>query len=121
MLIFPYCLKILHKLATFKGIPGWDPTIITRTIDIVQCLEQLAEMAERANEMYKEETGEESVFSAAAEILRATAPSWAIPGAPQGAAEGDAGAMMGWNDGAGSDLSMLDFSDDFWLSGPFNF
>ncbi|RAQ98940.1 sterol glucosyltransferase [Stemphylium lycopersici] len=83
MLIFPYCLKILHKLATLKGIPGWDPTIVTGTIDIVRCLEQLAEIAERANEMYKEETGEESVFSAAAEILRATAPSWAIPGAPQ--------------------------------------
>jgi hypothetical protein len=121
MLIFPYCIKVLYKLSTVINIPGWDLAIVKATVDIVQCLEQAADVAERANAKFKEETGDDSVFALAAETLRATAPSWRVPSSDANEVVGDLAAAVGWNCGISGDVSLLDFSDDFWLSGTLNF
>jgi hypothetical protein len=119
MLIWSYCCKILFRLSSIKGVAGWDPTIVQSTVDIVQCLEQLAEIAERANSEYKAQTGEESLFAAAAETLRAKAPNWKLP-----TREHDNimdSAADGWNNGLIGDIGMMDFSSDFWIPSAFNF
>ncbi|CAN9246467.1 unnamed protein product [Alternaria alternata] len=119
MLIWSYCCKILFRLSSIKGAAGWDPTIVQSTVDIVQCLEQLAEIAERANSEYKAQTGEESLFAAAAETLRAKAPNWKLP-----TREHDNimdSAADGWNNGLIGDIGMMDFSSDFWMPSAFNF
>ncbi|KAF1944325.1 hypothetical protein EJ02DRAFT_341179 [Clathrospora elynae] len=122
MLIFPYCIKILHRLSTFKDVPGWDPTIVKQTVDIMQCLEQAAAMAERLNANFKEGTGENSIFAAAAENLRASAHNWSVPvSSEQDEGVGDSASFGTWNGGDGVDFPMADFSDDFWLPGTFNF
>ncbi|CAA9965086.1 hypothetical protein PTMSG1_08445 [Pyrenophora teres f. maculata] len=120
MLIFPYCLKTVYKLAVLKDVCGWDPTIATATVDTVQCLEQIAVIAENANAKYKEETGEDSVFGEAAVMLRATALNWRVPTVEQEQTVGDVSAPA-WNCDIGGDFSLMDFANDFWLSGPMNF
>jgi hypothetical protein len=122
MLIFPYCIKVIYKLSTIVDVAGWDLATVKATVDIVQCLEKAADIAERANSKFKEETGDESVFAVAAETLRATAPSWSVPSSDaNNEVVGDLAAAVGWNCGISGDVSLLDFSDDFWLSGTFNF
>jgi hypothetical protein len=118
MLIWSYCCKILYRLSSIKGIPGWDPTIVQSTIDIVQCLERFAEIAERANAEYKAQTGEETLFGSAAETLRAVAPNWKLPTSEHDDAMGS--AADGWYSGIGGDAGMLDFSSDFWMPSAFN-
>jgi hypothetical protein len=118
MLIWSYCCKILYRLSSITGVPGWDPTIVKSTVDIVQCLEKFAEIAERANTEYKAETGEDTVFAAAAETLRAIAPNWKPPTTEHDNAMGN--AADGWNSGIGGDMTMLDFSNDFWMPSAFN-
>lgn len=120
MLIFPHCLKLVYKLALLKDVPGWDPTLVTATVDIVQCLEQMAVRAENANAKYKEETGEDSLFGEAAVMLRATAPNWRIPTDDQEQTAGDVSATA-WNCDIGGDFTLANFANDFWLSGPLNF
>ncbi|RMZ72503.1 Zn(II)2Cys6 transcription factor [Pyrenophora seminiperda CCB06] len=120
MLIFPYCLKVVYKLAVLKDVPGWDPAIATARVDILHCLEQIAVIAEDANAKYKEETGEDSVFREAAVMLRATAPNWRVPTVEQEQAVGDVSATA-WNADISGDFSLADFANDFWLSGPMNF
>jgi hypothetical protein len=121
MLIFPYCIKVVYKLSTLVDVQGWDLATVKATIDIVQCLEQAADVTERANAKFKEETGDDSVFAAAAATLRATAPSWRVPPTDANEVVGDLAAAVGWHSRISGDVSMLDFSDDLWLSETFNF
>ncbi|KAG9193099.1 hypothetical protein G6011_03134 [Alternaria panax] len=79
ILVWSYCCKIVYRLSSIKGIPGWDPTNVQSNFDIVQCLEQFAEMAERVNTEFKAKSGEDTLFAAAAETLRAMAPNWKLP------------------------------------------
>lgn len=118
MLVWSYCCKVLYRLSSIKGIPGWDPTIVQSTVDIVQCLERLADIAERANAEYKAETGDDTVFAAAAETLRTLAPNWKLPTSANDDTLGN--AVDGWNSGIGGDMTMLDFSNDFWMPSAFN-
>ncbi|KAL1798980.1 hypothetical protein ACET3X_003017 [Alternaria dauci] len=118
MLIWSYCCKVLYRLASIKEVPGWDPTIVQSTVDIVQCLEQLADIAERANAEYKAQTGEETLFAAAAETLRAIAPNWKLPTSEHDNVVDS--AAEGWNVAIVGDMGMLDFSSDLWMPSAFN-
>lgn len=87
-------------------------------VDVAYCLEQASDMAAHANAQYKDECGEDSVLAAAAQILRATAPNWRIPACEGEIREGDVLPPL---DGDFVDMSMIDFSDDIWQNGIFNF
>ena len=116
-LVFSYCTKVLHKLATLHDA-GWDPTIVREMVDIVGLLERCAAAAERCDAELKAETGERSIFAMAAKALRESAPNWCVHyQEPQ--MDGEE-AMEGWSAGEGIDLPLMDFSDDFWLNAPFN-
>ena len=118
MLIFTYCLKVLFKLSTLQD-PLWDTSIVKATVDIVQIIQECAVAADRGNAELKEQTGEDSVLVAAAEVMRATAPNWRLP--EQNIVTPRSGLMPTWNPGDTSDISSMDFTDDFWLQGTFTF
>jgi hypothetical protein len=118
-LIFSYCTKTLHRLSTLQD-PDWDNTIVSGMVDVVRLLERCAEKAERCNEILKAETGEDSVFAAAAKTLRDMAPTWRVFTVQDpDMVNGDA-ATEGWIGTEELDLQMMDFTDDFWLNGPLN-
>ncbi|KAI4942277.1 hypothetical protein J4E91_010251 [Alternaria rosae] len=117
MLVFSYCIKILYRFSSLKGIPDWIPPIVQSSFDIVQCLERFAEIAEQANTEFKAQTGEDSLFAAAAETLRAMAPNWKLPTSGHDDAMGS--TANGWNGGFG-DVGVMDFSSDFWMPSVFN-
>jgi hypothetical protein len=77
-------------------------------------MERCAASSDRVNARLKEETGEDSVYAYAAKTLRDTAPNWRVY--DKEVDVGDAG----WSGAGAVDLSAMDFSDDFWLNGPFN-
>ena len=112
---YAYCIKTIYRLQTSRDVAvGWDPRIAHAEIDLAACLEASAAVAERVNGEVRARTGEESVFSVVAEVMRAMAGNWALP-VDVG---GDEGAV-GWGAEGGLDLSMVDFADEFWLSGTF--
>ena len=117
MLVFSYCIKTLYRFASLKGIPDWIPSIVQSSFDIVQCLERFAEIAEQANMEFKAKTGEDTLFAAAAETLRAMAPNWKLPTTEHNDDMGN--TADGWSGGLG-DFGALDFSGDFWLPNAFN-
>jgi hypothetical protein len=118
-LTFSYCAKTLHRLSTLQD-PNWDTAIVTNAVNVVELLERCADAADRSNDTLKAETGEDSVLAIAAKTLRDMAPSWRVPIAQESQmANGDA-VMDGWTSTEGLDLQLMDFTDDFWLNGPFN-
>jgi hypothetical protein len=54
------------------------------------------------------------VYAYAAKVLRDTAPNWRID--DKEIYVGD----VGWSGAGEVDLLAMDFSDDFWLHGPFH-
>lgn len=114
-LLFGYCIKVIFKLATFQD-PIWDTSVVRETVDILGLVERCAIAAERANTTLKAETGEDSVFSTAAKTLRDTAPQWKVPG--HTVASGNLAVVEGWMGDGGMDMSMMDWSDNFWLHAP---
>ncbi|KAF2031503.1 hypothetical protein EK21DRAFT_62946 [Setomelanomma holmii] len=116
-LLFGYCIKVIFKLATFQD-PIWNTAVVKESVDLLALLERCAVAAERANDTLKEETGEDSVFLIAAKTLRETAPQWRVPAPAVGMGDGVVGD--GWIGNDGMDVSMMDFSDEFWLNAPFN-
>ncbi|KAJ4368085.1 hypothetical protein N0V83_006440 [Neocucurbitaria cava] len=119
MLIFAYSIKIVYKLGTLHHDSGWDASAVRETVDTVSALEQAAAVAERSNTRIKEETGEDSILATAAATLRSTAPNWRIP--EQDMAVDGATVMADWSGGVGLDPSIIDFSDNIWFSGSFDF
>ncbi|CAO2654662.1 Nn.00g113950.m01.CDS01 [Neocucurbitaria sp. VM-36] len=117
MLIFAHSLKVLYKLSTLNHDSGWDPKAVRETVDIVRALEQAAAVTEQSNARIKEQTGEDSVLAAAAVSMRSTAPNWRI----EEVAVDDATKMSEWIGGGGVDPSFIEFSDNLWLSGAFDF
>ncbi|KAI8942355.1 hypothetical protein NX059_000431 [Plenodomus lindquistii] len=111
MLIYAYSLRLLYRLSTPNdAVPGWDPQIARDTISIGACVEHAAQKVESTNARLREDLGEDSMFAAAAKIMRATAGNWALPGEVQS----DGMEDEGWSSSV--DLAMVDFSNDFWLS-----
>lgn len=100
------------------GDAEWDPAIARATVNITQYLEQAAEIAFQANAKYKMETGEDSVLAVASETLRSTASHWSVPPIDGGASVSQSLAL---GEGPGIDMSLIDFSDDFWMTQTFNF
>ncbi|KAH5067517.1 hypothetical protein HBI25_198180 [Parastagonospora nodorum] len=118
-LLFSYCLKTLHKLSTLQDFM-WDTTIAKQTVDVVGLLERCAGSAEESNARLKEQTGEDSVYLKAARTLREMAPNWRVAVAHEPSSNGDATAVETWPAVDHMDLSLLDFSGDFWLNAPFD-
>jgi hypothetical protein len=117
MLVFSYCMKTLYRFSSLKGIPDWIPAAVQSTVDIAQCLERFAEIAEQTNAKHKDETGEDTLFASAAVTLRAAAPNWKLPTTEQEDAMGNPADV--WNGGIG-DMGLMDFSNDFWMPNAFN-
>lgn len=118
MVIFMSCIRVLYKLSTLQE-PAWNTSLVCSTVDIVQCLQQAAAAIEQSNDKLKQEIGEDSVLAATAVTMRSIAPNWRIP--DQDIALRDSTAVGPWCSADGVDMSMMDFSDDFWLHGTFNF
>jgi hypothetical protein len=107
-------VKVLHQLATLQDA-CWDPALVRETVDITGLMERCAASSDSVNVRLKEETGEDSIYALAAKTLRESAPNWRVYDR-----EVDAGNAAGWNGGEAVDWAGMDFSDDFWLNGPFN-
>jgi hypothetical protein len=118
-LLFSYCLKTLHKLSTLQDFM-WDAAVAKQSVDVVSLLERCADGAEEGNARLKEQTGEDSVFLNAARTLREMAPSWRVAMAHEPSVGGVTAAMYSWPAVEPMDLSLLDFSGDFWLNAPFD-
>jgi hypothetical protein len=90
---------------------------VRETVDITGLMERCAASGDSVNARLKGETGEDSIYAFAAKTLRDTAPNWRVYDR-----EVDAGNAAGWsgNGRDAVDLGAMDFSDDFWLNGPFN-
>lgn len=117
---YAYCVKTVYRLSTSKDIAvGWDPRVARMAIDLAACMARSADVAERANEQLKLETGEDSVFAVAAQVMRATSGNWKIPvEADEGGGDAGTGVWSGVDSVAnGMDMPLIDFTDDFWLSG----
>jgi hypothetical protein len=112
-LMFAYCAKVIYKLSRLQD-GSWDSSIVHDTVDVVGLLEQCAAVSDHCNAQLKEETGEDSVFAIAAKTLRETAPQWVVPHIPRSP------SLTGWSGGNALDLPLVDFPDEFWLSGVFN-
>jgi hypothetical protein len=96
--------------------PVWDTTLARETVDVVALLERCADAADKSNAQLKKETGEESVFFNAAKTLREMAPNWRTTIAQ----ESHDTVAEHWNAADPIDLSLMDFSGDFWLNAPFD-
>lgn len=118
-LLFSYCLKTLHKLSTLQDFI-WDTTVAKQMVDVVGLLESCAVSAEESNARLKEQTGEDSVFLKAARTLREMAPNWRVAVAHEPSSNVGATAVETWPAVDHMDLSLLDFSGDFWLNAPFD-
>jgi hypothetical protein len=116
-LLFGYCIKVIFQLATFQD-PVWNTEVVRETVDLLGLLERCAVAADRANTTLRDETGEDSVFSMAAKTLRETAPQWKVPGST--VESGNVAVLQDCMGDGGMDMSMMDFSDNFWLYAPFN-
>lgn len=130
MLVFPYCIKIAHKLQTLK-IPGWDPAFVNATLDPVRCVERAAQAAEVGNKVLKARISSDTVFKTLAENLWKSAPLWRVNLDAEDAAEMETNMGIGnvrtehahfsgngsyFNDG----WMDPDFPSDFWLAGTFD-
>jgi hypothetical protein len=118
-LLFSYCLKTLHKLSTLQDFM-WDTTITKQTVDVVGLLERCADSADESNARLKEQIGEDSVFLKVARTLREMAPNWRATVAHEPSSNFGATAVETWPPADHMDLSLLDFSGDFWLNAPFD-
>jgi hypothetical protein len=110
-------VKALHQLSTLQDA-YWDPAIVRENVDILGVIERCAVSGDRANAQCKEETGEDSIFVHAAKMMRDTAPNWRVN--RQEDYMGDAVGSAVWSGSGAVDMSSMDFSDDFWLNGPFH-
>lgn len=119
MIMFGYCVKLSYCLLTLQN-EGWDTALARVTLDPAVVFERAVERCENFNTALTLQTGEDSIFKQAAETMRATAPRWRVP-VEQDTASLGLDSLTPGVDFAMIDLPSLEFSDDFWLTGPGNF
>lgn len=108
MLIFSHCLKISYQLLAIQDY-DWDVVVARNILDPSACLERAALEAQKANATLQCETGEDSAFKEASEMMLASLPQWTHPSQQDTHMSGSPA------------LPLLDILDDSWLSGLVNF
>lgn len=115
MIMFGYCIKLSYCLLTLQN-KGWDTALARAIMDPALVFERAIEQTEKANNALKLETGEDSIFKQAAEIMKATAPWWRVPVEQDTTSLGLDSFTVG-NDNSILEMPLLEFSDDFWFTG----
>lgn len=118
-LLFSYCLKTIHKLTILRD-SVWNASLAGHSVDVVWLLERCADAAEKSNAKLKKQTGQDSVFSHAARVLRDMVPNRRTIVAQESQVSSEA-SVESWAPVEPTDLSLLEFSGDFWLNSPFDF
>ncbi|KAF1361021.1 hypothetical protein EJ07DRAFT_113503 [Lizonia empirigonia] len=119
MIMFGYYVKLSYCLLTLQN-EGWDTALARITLDPAVIFERAVAHCENVNTALTFQTGEDSIFKQAAEMMRATAPRWRVPVEQDTASLGLDSLTLGV-DFAMIDLPSLEFLDDFWLTGECNF
>ncbi|KAF2621479.1 hypothetical protein BU25DRAFT_435520 [Macroventuria anomochaeta] len=117
-LLFSYCLNTLHKLSTLQD-PMWDTALVRQTVDVVSLLERCADAVEKSNTQVREKTGEDSAFLVAAKTLRELAHDWRTNSSQENQVASGS-ELESWGAVEPIDLSLMEFSSDFWLNVPFH-
>lgn len=123
LLHFGRSTHILYRLAMTEDA-AWDRAAVRHVVDLIEALERSADLIGSVPQRVQMQTDGSDFFTKGAAALKCAVSTWKNAftdmDAPSNAGASTQGAVQsGTMDAVPSDLVLMDFSDDVWLSDMF--